>query len=124
MNFPVYTDFGRFRKFGKKYEEGIHLGYDFDVKQGSTVRAVSQGVVVFADMVNGFGSLHPSTLGGVVIIKHGFGFGLYGHLDNIIVKKGDIVDSKYLIGFVNGFESNGVKLPHLHLEYIQVMKCH
>ena len=115
MIYPVYTDYGRFRKFGKKYKEGFHLGYDFDVKAGTPVRAIKKGLVIFSGLMNGFGSLYPSTPGGVVIIKHECGIhAIYGHLENIIVKEGEVVEEKYLIGFVNNFKSGSDILPHLH----------
>lgn len=114
---PVTIDKGRFRKFGREYPEGIHLGHDFDCPEGTPVFSVCRGVVAFSGDLNGFGSLNPSTPGGVVVIRHdddGSSFwGLYGHVSST-VKTSDIVNEGDIIGRVSGFSNAGNYLPHLH----------
>ena len=62
---PVNIDKGRFRKYGKQYSDGFHVGYDFDCPENTEVKAVKDGIVINPTGVhNGYGSLNPSTKGG------------------------------------------------------------
>ena len=133
MIHPVYTDKGGYRQFGTKRSGALfsdkyyHLGYDYNVPKGTTVRAITKGVVVYAGQMSGFGSLFPSTDGGCVIIKHDIAdeiyYGVYGHLDNIQVGIGELVVECDYIGNVNGFTSNSVLLPHLHFGLYKNDRC-
>lgn len=124
MVLPIIRDGGRFRKFGRPYSDGIHLGHDFDCPKGTVVRAICDGVVLRADMVEGFGALNPvtpeqkkSTKGGMVLIKHKVGneyiTALYGHII-YGVKTGDFIEEGKPIGIVANFTNYDQVLPHLH----------
>lgn len=113
MIFPVYKDGGRFRKFGKRYSDGLHLGHDFDVPEGTEVKAVDDGIVVKSDEINGFGGLNPAIPGGAIFIRHGNVIVLYGHV-NRKVFTGDTVKKGDIIGTVRGFTYGKDYLPHLH----------
>jgi murein DD-endopeptidase MepM/ murein hydrolase activator NlpD len=118
MIMPVSIDYGRFRRFGIKYPEGIHLGYDFDCPQGTIVRSIADGIVEFSANVKGFGSMYPSSPGGVIIIKHQLKnksfMALYGHITRLR-NVGDKVKEGEIIGKVINFTSKGESLPHLHV---------
>jgi len=88
-------------------EMAPHHGVDIANRFGAPVLAASRGVVVFAGKMKDFGYM--------VDIEHGYGFrSRYGHLSNIIVKVGDVVEDNQLIGRVGSSgRSTG---PHLHYE--------
>ena len=85
----------------------MHHGTDFDADRGSPVWAAHQGVVETATYMKDFGR--------VIVLNHGNGFStLYGHLNKILVKYGDIVSQGQRIGDVG---SSGLSTgPHLHFE--------
>lgn len=68
-------------------------GIEIAAAEGSPVRAVHDGVVAFADTFSGFGNL--------VIVDHGSqAFSLYGHLQEIEVKRGAHVERGQALGSV------------------------
>ena len=86
-----------------------HAGADFAAPSGTPVHVVSDGVVKFAGVQNGYGN--------VVYVKHQDGkyTTVYGHLSRIDVKAGQTVTRKQQIGAVG---STGIATgPHLHFEY-------
>ena len=85
----------------------MHYGSDFDADRGAPVWAAHQGVVETATYMKDFGR--------VIVLNHGNGFStLYGHLNKISVKYGDIVPQGQRIGDVG---SSGLSTgPHLHFE--------
>ena len=107
---------GNYAGFGVRDGSTYHNGADYASTVGANVYAVSDGVVVYSGQYNGFGSLNPSTKGGVIVVKHvdKFGnpfFAVYGHLTLSVgasVKKGEV------IGKIASFYNKGVFLPHLH----------
>lgn len=116
--YPVKNDNGKYRIFGKVYLDGIHLGKDMGCNIGSEVYAVCDGVVIESGQFNGYGSLNPSTKGGVVFIKHidknnKTFIAQYGHI-KINVKIQDRVKAGDVIGTIADFMNNGDSLPHLH----------
>ncbi len=84
-----------------------HYGTDFDAARGAPVWAAHQGVVETATYMTDFGR--------VIVLNHGNGFStLYGHLNKILVKYGEIVRQGQRIGDVG---SSGLSTgPHLHFE--------
>ncbi|RME85048.1 MAG: M23 family peptidase, partial [Zetaproteobacteria bacterium] len=98
--------------FGKRIDpftgvEANHYGVDIANRVGAPVFAASRGVVVYAGPMKDFGQF--------VEIDHGFGYRTrYGHLSNIVVKPGQIVEAGQLIGRIGSSgRSTG---PHLHFE--------
>jgi murein DD-endopeptidase MepM/ murein hydrolase activator NlpD len=85
----------------------FHRGLDISARRGTPINAPADGVVVFAGRNGG--------LGRTVRISHDFGFTtVYGHLDTISVKAGDLVQRGQQIGLLgNSGRSTG---PHLHYE--------
>jgi septal ring factor EnvC (AmiA/AmiB activator) len=85
---------------------GMSNGMDIDAAEGSPVRAIHSGTVVFADRFAGYGNL--------VIVDHGAEtFSLYGNLLDLARAKGDQVDQGESVGTV-GFALAGA--PGLYFE--------
>jgi len=96
--------------------DGYHNGVDVEyegILQEISVRAITDGTVVFSDWVKGYG--------GVMVLNHTIDgkdyFVLYGHLDpqsmiknNIKVKAGDIIG---VLGNDHSEETDGAR-KHLH----------
>ena len=66
-------------------------GIEIRTSEGSAIRAVSSGTVVYADWLKGYGL--------VVILDHKNGlFSLYAHASKLLVKKGESVKTGRVIG--------------------------
>lgn len=91
-------------KAGGRHNDGINIGAPL----GSPVRAAAAGEVVYAgDNVAGFGNL--------VLVRHSGGYAsAYGHLQNPLVKRGDMVDAGQAIAQVG--KTGNVSTPQLHFE--------
>jgi murein DD-endopeptidase MepM/ murein hydrolase activator NlpD len=85
----------------------FHQGIDIAAAAGTPFRAASDGTVVFAGMMNGYGN--------TVIVDHGGGSRtLYGHAAQVLVKAGDVVKAEQSLGLIGSTgRSTG---PHLHFE--------
>lgn len=86
-----------------------HRGIDLRAAEGTPVRPVLAGVVQFAGRHGGYGNL--------VTVRHDDGtVTKYGHLKDIYVKEGDVIDKNCIIGTVGSTgRSTG---PHLHFEVL------
>jgi murein DD-endopeptidase MepM/ murein hydrolase activator NlpD len=85
-----------------------HLGVDYGAPMGTPVRVVSDGIVEFAGIQNGYGN--------VIVIRHtNERTTLYGHLSRINVRLGQRVEQGQAIGLVGmtGWATG----PHLHFEF-------
>jgi hypothetical protein len=84
-----------------------HEGLDVVNRIGTPVVATAAGKVIERGRQDGYGW--------TVVIDHGFGYQTaYGHLDSIVVTKGERVERGQLIGTLgNSGRSTG---PHLHYE--------
>ncbi|MBZ5608022.1 MAG: peptidoglycan DD-metalloendopeptidase family protein [Acidobacteriia bacterium] len=88
-------------------EGAIHTGVDLAAPLGTGVRAVADGIVVYAEWRSGYGRL--------VIIDHGSGLQtLYGHLSSFEVVPGQEVRRGDIIA--KSGASGRVTSPHLHYE--------
>ncbi len=101
-------------KFGYRihpitHKRELHRGTDLRAKMNTPVYATADGVVEFA------GSHNTKGYGRLIILDHAYGFRtLFGHLNKIKVKNGQVVKKGDLIGYTgNSGLSNG---PHLHYE--------
>ncbi len=85
------------------FRNGIYI----KTSEGSTVKAVYDGEVIYADWIEGYGR--------VVIVRHGEGYyTVYGGLSEIFVKKGDIINRQDALGRVG--ESGVLNEPALYFE--------
>ncbi len=88
-------------------EGAFHTGVDISATTGTPVRAAADGVVIFAQMENGYGRL--------IKINHGNGLETYyAHLSRFYVQLGQDIHRGELIGAVG--TSGRVTAPHLHYE--------
>lgn len=86
----------------------MHKGIDMAAPVGTKVYACKAGTVSF------IGNMDP-TFGNYIIIRHDGGMtSVYAHLSQVLVQKGDIVPSGYLIGKVG--ITGATTGPHLHFE--------
>ena len=85
----------------------IHRGVDLDVPEGTSVRAMKDGRVRFAGVMDGYGN--------VVWLEHGKNLlTIYAHLSQIRTNQGDMVDAGTVIGLSGA--SGDATGPHLHFE--------
>ncbi|MFN3740051.1 MAG: peptidoglycan DD-metalloendopeptidase family protein [Thermodesulfovibrionales bacterium] len=105
-------------KFGERLHPltgrwNFHKGVDIAAPEGSPVRAIRDGRVIFSGYKEGYGNL--------VVIDHGGGLiTRYGHNRKNFVKEGDSVNAGDIIAEVG---SSGVSTgPHLHFEVLQAGK--
>ncbi len=106
LNWPVRGDV--LSGFGA-HENGdqISAGLLIAAKEGSDVRAVSHGRVVYADWLRGYGLL--------LIVDHGDGYlSLYGYNEALLKDVGDWVDAGDAVA--TSGDSGGRKTPGLYFE--------
>jgi len=86
----------------------FHKGIDFTAPQGTAIQATGNGKVIKVEKrKNGYGRN--------VTIDHGFGYTtLYAHMNEVIVKKGDVVAKGQKLGTVGSTGTSTA--PHLHYE--------
>lgn len=88
-------------------ETSLHYGIDFGVPIGTDVFACGSGNVVMSEMRN--------TTGWTIVIEHLPGlYSLYYHLDELLVKNGDIVKKGEIIA--QSGKTGLATGPHLHWE--------
>lgn len=88
-------------------DQRFHTGIDIATPSGTPIKAAKAGFVTFADWDGGYGKK--------VLIDHGDGYEtLYAHLDQILVKTGEFVTQKEVIGLSGS--TGYVTGPHLHFE--------
>jgi murein DD-endopeptidase MepM/ murein hydrolase activator NlpD len=89
----------------KKVDEQTHLGFDLSSVAHAPVEAANSGKVVFAGRLGIYGNC--------VVVDHGYGLqSIYGHLSEILVKPGDLVKRRQLLGHTGSTGLAGG--DHLH----------
>jgi murein DD-endopeptidase MepM/ murein hydrolase activator NlpD len=104
---PSWSNFGQ-RRLNNNVLQSVHTGLDLRVPFGEPIRASNAGTVVMAsDLYLG---------GKTVIIDHGLGvFSTYGHMSELLVKRGEAVKKGQTIGRCGSTgRSTG---PHLHWSF-------
>ncbi|HEY6270426.1 MAG TPA: M23 family metallopeptidase [Terriglobales bacterium] len=88
-------------------EGAFHRGVDISAEIGARIIAPADGVVEYADLMNGYGR--------TVMLDHGNGIStLYGHLSGFAVSPGEQIHRGDTLGYVGSSgRSTG---PHLHYE--------
>jgi murein DD-endopeptidase MepM/ murein hydrolase activator NlpD len=101
----VSTEFGVKRIMNEK-KTSVHRGMDFRGKEGTPVKALNSGTVVFnKDLFYG---------GNTLIVDHGMGlYSVYMHLSKFTASKGEKVTKGQTVGLVG--MSGRATGPHLHL---------
>lgn len=100
---------GSLRKlFGKRRQGQVRWkGIMIDGQEGSAVKAVAHGRVIYADWLRGFGL--------VTIIEHGDGFmSVYGHNQALLRSAGDSVTRGETVALLG--QSGGQSSPNLYFE--------
>ncbi len=88
-------------------EGAFHSGLDISVPYGTPIHAAADGVVTFADIMNGYGNL--------IELDHGHGISTrYGHLSGFAITAGQHVHRGQVIGYVGA--TGRATSPHLHYE--------
>jgi len=88
-------------------EGTFHSGVDISVPYGTPVHASADGVVMFAEVMSGYGNL--------INVDHGHGLSTrYGHLSGFAVSDGQHVHRGQVIGYVGA--TGRATSPHLHYE--------
>lgn len=88
------------------FRSGIHI----KTSNGSSVKAVHEGKVVFADDFKGYGQL--------IIVSHGGGYHtLYGNLSKIFLKNGAIIKEHSTIGEVGESSTIGASGLYFEIRY-------
>jgi len=102
----VLEGFG-FRVLGPKKAKVPHNGLTIDATTGTEVKAVADGAVSYTGRLRGYGE--------IIILDHGAGyFTLYGHLEEVLCFKGQIVLQGDPIATVG--ESGSLDGPKLYFE--------
>jgi len=103
---PVVRGFGRVVD-AEFRTETFRKGVDFGAAAGAPVRAVAPGRVRFAGWFRGYGRM--------VILDHGDGyFTVSGHLDELAVDRGEVVEQGQPLGTVG--ETGSLTGPRLYFE--------
>lgn len=84
-----------------------HEGLDIKANEGTLIRAISHGKVVFEGWMSGYGRM--------IVIAHGDGYAsVYAHNQDHLVKRGQIVKKGQAIAKLGS--SGRVSGPHVHFE--------
>jgi murein DD-endopeptidase MepM/ murein hydrolase activator NlpD len=105
--FTVTSSFG-WREHPISGKKKFHTGVDIRLAMNTPVGPVFAGKVIFAGVYGGYGK--------VIVIKHANKrYTLYGHLNKIIVTKGQVVAARQIMAYSGstGYSTG----PHLHLAY-------
>lgn len=87
-----FADYREYEYNGAIISKAVHMGIDLASTQHVEIPAANKGKIVFADYVGIYGNL--------VCIDHGYGLmSIYGHLNQITVKPGDLVSKNDVIGY-------------------------
>ncbi len=85
----------------------FHDGIDIAAAEGTPIRAIERGEVIYSDQLRGYGN--------IVILRHAEGFvSVYAHNENNLVRQGQRVARGEVIGTVGS--TGRVSGPHLHFE--------
>jgi len=102
----IVRSFGRNRT-GRFNTYTISNGVTIQSAEGTPIRSVYGGKVIFADWFSGYGR--------IIIVDHGGGYyTLYGHLAELRVTMGDEVEADRIIGLVG--DSGSLEGPALYFE--------
>lgn len=85
----------------------FHDGIDIAAPEGTPIRAIERGEVIYSDQLKGYGN--------IIILRHGEGLiSVYAHNETNLVRQGQVVARGEMIGRVGS--TGRVTGPHLHFE--------
>lgn len=100
------------------FKERAHSGFDITADYGTEVKAMAKGKVVCAGFdgttTEGLEAFNMGYGNRIEILNEDGRRCLYGHLSEILVSEGDIVDNTTIIGKTGC--TGGSRVPHLHIE--------
>ena len=103
----ITSPFGRARSYNQATPSSFHAGVDVRGAIGAPIQAAARGRVALAKKLE--------VRGNTVVLDHGLGvYTLYGHMNEIDVRPGQLVEQGEIIGAVG--ETGLVTGPHLHWE--------
>jgi hypothetical protein len=87
----MFADVRNYMYKGKKVDQQVHLGFDLSDTQNAPVHVANDGRVVWASDLGIYGNS--------VVVDHGYSLqSIYGHLNRIDVKVGDMVKKDQSLG--------------------------
>jgi murein DD-endopeptidase MepM/ murein hydrolase activator NlpD len=87
-----FADVRNYTYHGKKVDQQVHLGFDLSDTANTPVRAANDGRVVWASNLGIYGNC--------IVLDHGYALqSIYGHMRQIDVKVGDVVQRGQTMGF-------------------------
>jgi murein DD-endopeptidase MepM/ murein hydrolase activator NlpD len=87
----MFADVRNYIYKGQKVDQQVHLGFDLSDTANAPVHVANDGKVVWADMLGIYGNC--------VVVDHGYGLqSIYGHLNRIDVKPGEMVTKNQSLG--------------------------
>jgi hypothetical protein len=87
----LFADVRNYLYKGNKVDQQVHLGFDLSDTMNAPVHVANDGRVVWADNMGIYGNC--------VVVDHGYGLqSIYGHLNRIDVKVGDMVTKNGSLG--------------------------
>jgi hypothetical protein len=87
----MFADVRNYIFKGQKVDQQVHLGFDLSDTANAPVHVANDGRVVWADSLGIYGNC--------VVVDHGYGLqSIYGHLNRIDVKVGDMVTKNGSLG--------------------------
>ena len=87
----MFADVRNYMYKGKKIDQQVHLGFDLSDTQNAPVHVANDGRVVYASDLGIYGNC--------VVVDHGYSLqSIYGHLNRIDVKVGDMVKKDQSLG--------------------------
>jgi len=87
----MFADVRNYIYQGKKIDQQVHLGFDLSDTQNAPVHVANDGRVVLAGDLGIYGNC--------VVVDHGYALqSIYGHLNRIDVKEGDMVKKNQSLG--------------------------
>jgi LysM repeat protein len=92
-------------KFGQQTQYGKSAGINIVASEGSEIKSVAKGEVIFSGHNNKFGNL-------IIIKSSDDTYIAYAHMRNLLLAKGSKVQENDIIGYIGS--TGNVKIPQLH----------
>jgi hypothetical protein len=87
----AFADLRTYVYKGKKVDQQVHLGFDLATTQHGPVLAANDGKVIWAAPLGIYGNC--------IVVDHGYGLqSIYGHLSELAVREGDMVERGQQMG--------------------------